>query len=321
MTELIVKKIKTNKLINYNTNFRPQKFDDFIGQNHIIKQLKTAINSCLSRWDILWHIIFFGPSWYWKTTLAQIIANTLGKQIKIVTWYAISKPAELITILNSLQEWDILFIDEIHRLRPNIEEILYTAMEDFVIDVVMPEWWNVRIPIAKFTLIWATTQPEKLSIPLKNRFVYQFFLEDYTTKEKKKILERYLKLNWIKYLNKTVLDKFIQFLPSTPRQIYNTVIILRDFLVSHNYKLILDDDILDQFIKWADIKDGGLQKIHLNYIKTIKKLWWWPVGIKTIAMHLGLNEKTVENDIEPILIKLGYIDKTKRWRILIKDIL
>ena len=133
-----------------------------------------------------------GPSGYGKTTLAQIIAKLLGVQIKIINAYAISKPAEMISILNSLQVHDILFVDEVHRLKAPVEEVLYSAMEDHVIDMVMPEGGSVRIPIHPFTLVGATTQMESLSTPFKNRFIYKFHLIEYDTDEKHQIILRYL---------------------------------------------------------------------------------------------------------------------------------
>lgn len=148
-----IKKINTEKLLNINGTNRPLSFKDFIGQEHIKNILKTAIESGQKRKSHIGHILFSGPSGFGKTTMSNIIAKQSNVGIKAVTGYAITKPAEIISILNSLEQGDILFIDEIHRLKPNIEEVLYIAMEDFVIDMVMPEGGNVRIPINPFTLI------------------------------------------------------------------------------------------------------------------------------------------------------------------------
>ena len=148
-----IKKINTDIIKPINEWSRPTSFDEFIGQEHIKWVIKTAIQSWKQRKSPIGHILFSGPSWFGKTTLATIISKQATTAIRAVTWYAITKPSEIISILNTLENGDILFIDEIHRLRPNIEEVLYIAMEDFVIDMVMPEWWNVRIPINPFTLI------------------------------------------------------------------------------------------------------------------------------------------------------------------------
>jgi len=318
-----IKKISLQKLIEPEANFRPKNFDDFVWQEYIKKTLKAAIKSAIKRKTPLWHILFSGESWYWKTTLAQIIANQMWVNIKIVTWYAITKPAEIISILNNLEYWDILFIDEIHRLKPNIEEILYIAMEDFAIDMVMPEWWNVRIPINKFTLIGATTKLESLTAPLKNRFVYKLHFEDYTEEEKKKILKRYLDFYWVQIVEKKLLNEISKFITSTPREIHNFAIMLRDYLIASGFKnnnLILDNQIWREFKCWAELENWGLGQIHKKYIKILENLWGWPVWLKTIALKLGLNEKAVENDIEPLLLKLGLIEKTTRGRILKKNL-
>ncbi len=310
-------KIITAKLIDPQENFRPSTFKDFIGQDHIKQTIQAAISSAKKRNSNLWHILLAGESGYWKTTLAQIIAKQLWVDIKIVTWYAISKPAEIISILNSLKENDILFIDEIHRLKPNIEEILYIAMEDFVIDMVMPEGGNVRIPINKFTLIWATTQLHKLSTPLKNRFVYTFHFHNYTSQEVSLIVQRYLNFYWIKTIGKNIENQIAQYTTSTPRDIHNLIIMLRDFLIAKWAKpsnLFVDKEILKEFVWWAQIENWGLLPIHKKYIQILTNLWGWPVWIKTIALNLWLDEKTVENDIEPLLIKLWIIEKTSRWR-------
>ena len=192
-------------------------------------------------------------------------------------------------------------------------------MEDFAIDMVMPEWWNVRIPINKFTLIGATTKLESLTTPLKNRFVYKFHFEDYTEEEKKKILKRYLNLYWIQIIEKKLLDEISKFITSTPREIHNFTIMLRDYLIASGFKnLTLNYQIWREFKCWAELENWGLGQIHKKYIKILENLWGWPVWLKTIALKLGLNEKAVENDIEPLLLKLGLIEKTARWRILKK---
>lgn len=311
-----VKKISTQKLIEIEKLFRPQNFEDFVWQEEIKKILKAAIKSAQKRQSPLGHILFSWESWYWKTSLAQIVSKIMWVNIRIVTWYAISKPAEIISILNSLQKDDILFIDEIHRLRANIEEILYIAMEDFAIDMVMPEWWNVRIPLNEFTLMWATTKLESLSTPLKNRFVYKFHFIDYDEQEKKLIIQRYLALQNIKF-NSWLLDKISQTVVSVPREINNFCIKLRDYLISKWAKennLILDDEIWEEFRSWAVLEQGWLTYVHKKYLEILSDFEWWPVWLKTISLKLWLNEKAVEDDIEPLLLKLGLIDKTSRWR-------
>lgn len=309
-----IKKIDTTKQEHTILMTRPESFSDFIWQSHIKKMLQTAIWSAKKRWWNLWHILFSWPSGFWKTTLSHIIANELWVNSKVITAYAISKPAEIVSILNALETGDILFIDEIHRLKPNVEEVLYTAMEDFVIDMVMPEWWSVRIPINPFTLVWATTKPEMLSKPMKNRFVYAFHLEEYDIDEKAIIIDRYLTIYWISYedrMNYEVAKK----VDSVPREIHNLCIKIRDFCISKNIRNLTQSD-WNEFLQHAQIYDGWLTLLHEKYLEILAE-YDRPLWVRSIAAQLWVNEKSVEEDIEPLLLKLWKIEKTPQWRVLL----
>lgn len=313
-----IKQISTEKSTEPEKAFRPQDFSEFIWQKEIKKIIQTAINSACKRESNIWHILFSWESGYWKTTLSQIISKELKVNIKIVTWYAITKPSEIISILNNLEKGDILFIDEIHRIKPNIEEILYVAMEDYAIDMVMNEGWNVRIPINYFSLIWATTKLESLSNPLKNRFVYKFHFIDYSEEEKKKIIEKHLDFYWIDF-EQNLIPEMSNKIVSIPREINNFCVKLRDYLISkssNSEKIKLNKNVWENFINWSKIENWGLSNIHKIYLETLKHFKWWPVWLKTISLNIGLNEKAVENDIEPLLFKLWKIEKTSRGRIL-----
>ncbi len=297
------------------TSPRPVSFSDFIGQQDIVSIIKTAIKSAKNSNHTLWHILFSGASWHGKTTLGNIIANDIWVNIKIVTWYAISKPAELISILNNLQEWDILFIDEIHRLKPTIEEVLYIAMEDWVIDFVMPEWWSMRLPINQFTLIGATTKMESLSAPLKNRFVYKFHFQDYNHGEILKIIHNYLKYYTIDVDEESIWE-ISKKVERTPREIHNMCIKLRDYLIAEgNTHLTMRASQWPIFEQWLNIDEWGITPLHKKYLSILTSSSE-PVGIKTLAAKLGLHEKAIETDIEPLLLKLWKIEKTTRWRVL-----
>jgi len=262
------------------------------------------------------HILFCGPSGFGKTTMAHIIAKQSNVNMKVVTGYAINKPAEIVSILNSLEEWDILFIDEIHRLKPNVEEVLYIAMEDFVIDMVMPEWGSVRVPLNKFTLIWATTKWEWLSKPIKNRFVYDFHFMDYNAEEKKIIIDIYLKKYWVP-TNKNVIEKIHNKVDSVPREIHNLCIKIRDFFVTEwKNEKEFTQDLWEKFLIHSKIDDGWMSPIHKKYLEILRKNDR-PMGLKSIAIQLWMNEKWVEEDIEPLLMKLWKIEKTPGWRILV----
>ena len=309
-----IKKISLETATGWNISHRPQSFAEFIWQTPIKSVLQTAIESAKLREAPLGHILFSGSSGFGKTTLATIISQQMNTNIKVVTGYALTKPSEIVSLLNSLESWDILFIDEIHRIKPTLEEVLYIAMEDFVIDMLMPEWWSIRLPINPFTLVWATTKPESLSQPMKNRFIYHFHFMDYDLEEKKTILDRYLQHYQVNY-EPHLLEKFVQKVASVPREIHNLVIKIRDYLISRQLPILTSKD-REEFLKHSQIDDWGMMPIHKKYLDILAD-FDRPVGVKTLAVQLGVSEKNLEEDIEPLLLKLGKIEKTTKWRSLI----
>ena len=309
-----IKKISLETTTSWTISHRPQSFAEFIWQAPIKSVLQTAIESAKLREAPLGHILFSGSSGFGKTTLATIISQQMNTNIKVVTGYALTKPSELVSLLNSLESWDILFIDEIHRIKPTLEEVLYIAMEDFVIDMLMPEWWSIRLPINPFTLVWATTKPESLSQPMKNRFIYHFHFMDYDLEEKKTILDRYLQHYQVNY-EPHLLEKFVQKVASVPREIHNLVIKIRDYLISRQLPILTSKD-REEFLKHSQIDDWGMMPIHKKYLDILSD-FDRPVGVKTLAVQLGVSEKNLEEDIEPLLLKLGKIEKTTKWRSLI----
>ena len=309
-----IKKISLETATSWTISHRPQSFAEFIWQTPIKSVLQTAIESAKLREAPLGHILFSGSSGFGKTTLATIISQQMNTNIKVVTGYALTKPSELVSLLNSLESWDILFIDEIHRIKPTLEEVLYIAMEDFVIDMLMPEWWSIRLPINPFTLVWATTKPESLSQPMKNRFIYHFHFMDYDLEEKKTILDRYLQHYQVNY-EPDLLEKFVQKVASVPREIHNLVIKIRDYLISRQLPILTSKD-REEFLKHSQIDDWGMMPIHKKYLDILAD-FDRPVGVKTLAVQLGVSEKNLEEDIEPLLLKLGKIEKTTKWRSLI----
>lgn len=294
---------------------RPIWFDWFVGQESIKHILSTAIKSSLTNKHALWHILFSGPSGHGKTTLANIIAQSLNKKIKIITWYAISKPAEMMSILNTLQDWDMLFIDEIHRLKPVIEEMLYIAMEDFAVDMVMPDGGSIRIPLKPFTLVGATTKMESLSDPFKNRFVYKFHLTEYTSEEKYLII-----LNYLEYYHISTTPDIVHAIErkveAVPREIHNFCIKIRDYLIAHEHtSMQITSSIRNDIEQRIQIHDGALTPLHIKYLEIITNADR-PLGLTTIALQLGIDEQSVEEDVERLLLKLGKIQKTSKGRIV-----
>ena len=309
-----IKKISLETATSWTISHRPQSFAEFIWQAPIKSVLQTAIESAKLREAPLGHVLFSGSSGFGKTTLATIISQQMNTNIKVVTGYALTKPSELVSLLNSLESWDILFIDEIHRIKPTLEEVLYIAMEDFVIDMLMPEWWSIRLPINPFTLVWATTKPESLSQPMKNRFIYHFHFMDYDLEEKKTILDRYLQHYQVNY-EPDLLEKFVQKVASVPREIHNLVIKIRDYLISRQLSILTSKD-REEFLKHSQIDDWGMMPIHKRYLDILAD-FDRPVGVKTLAVQLWVSEKNLEEDIEPLLLKLGKIEKTTKGRSLI----
>jgi len=209
-----------------------------------------------------------------------------------------------------------LFIDEIHRLKPLLEEMLYIAMEDYSVDMIMPDGDHVRLPLPPFTLIGATTKPEALAAPLKNRFVYPFHLHDYSLEEQHELLSRYLDINHIHVPAALVAD-LVQHVTSVPREIANFCIILRDYLLVHIPHSLPDELHLtvehrQKFLVWSSIQKGGLTPLHQRYLNLLIAAHGKPVGLKTLAYQLSVNQETIEQDIEPLLFKLGKIEKTPK---------
>lgn len=302
---------KEKKHLSHN---RPSSFDAFIGQTHITSILHKALESARKSDHALGHILLCGPSGYGKTTLGHIIATSSHKQLHIVTWYAINKPADIISVLTALQPHDILFIDEIHRLKPAIEEILYIAMEDFAIDMVMPDGGSVRLPLKPFTLIGATTKAESIAEPLKNRFVYAFHCVDYTTTEKEYIMMRYLDHYAIDY-DIALISSISAKVDTVPRKIHSLAIQIRDFLIATHSDMKLDNARWIDCESWLAIKDGWLTPIHQRYLDILTQ-HDNPVWLRTISLQLGINEESIEREIEPLLLKLNLLNKTSRGRIL-----
>ncbi len=300
---------------------RPLSFVEFIWQADILRVILVALASCKKHNHQLGHMLFAGSSGYGKTTLAHLIAQELWSGIKTITAYALSKPSDLLSLLHSLQPGDVLFIDEIHRLKPLLEEMLYIAMEDYAVDMIMPDGDHLRLPLPHFTLIGATTRPEALAAPLKNRFVYPFHLHEYSAEEQHQLLLRYLTINHISVPHE-LMSQLTQHITCVPREIANFCIILRDYLLVHTPDSMPDHLDLSaaqwtSFLKRSSIQKWGLTPLHQRYIALLMSANGKPVGLKTLAYQLSVNEETIEQDIEPLLFKLGKIEKTPKWRLLL----
>lgn len=310
--------LKENENLNENI-LRPKALKDYVWQEKIKKHLAVSIESSKIRKSPLEHILFYWPPWLWKTTLSQIIALEKGSNIKITSWPAIEKQSDLISILSNLEENDILFIDEIHRLRPQIEEILYTAMEDFVIDIMVWKWtWasNVRMPIPPFTLIWATTRLSSLSAPLRDRFWNILKLDFYEDRELWKIIENNANTLWIS-LWETISGVIWERSRWTPRIANRLLKVVRDYQTiwrKVSEKCDIEAIFYDLWVdeKWLDVLDR-------KYLETVFfKFAGWPVWLNTLSWTLWEEEDTLEDVVEPYLMQIWFIERTPRGRKITK---
>lgn len=306
----------TAKDIDLNeASLRPKVLADYVGQEMIKKHLSVSIASAKMRNASLEHILFYWPPGLGKTTLSNIIASEMWSNLKVTSGPAIEKQADLVSILSNIEAWDILFIDEIHRLKPQIEEILYTAMEDFVIDIVVGKWtWaqSVRMPVQPFTLIWATTKLSALSSPLRDRFWNVLKLDFYSGIELSKILTRNANILDLE-LSSELIESISKRSRWTPRISNRLLKIIRDYKIigrDINEEKIWKEIFLDLWIDelWLDYLDK-------KYLDTINlKFAWGPVGLWTLSSSIWEEEATLEDVVEPYLLQIWFIERSTRWR-------
>ncbi len=301
---------------SFETNIRPRSFDEYIGQTKLKETLKISIEAAKKRNEPLDHMLFYGPPGLGKTTISSVIANEMGSKIKTTSAPALEKPRDLIGILMNLKNNDFLFIDEIHRLNKVAEEILYPAMEDFSIDRTIGSGEKtkiLRIPIARFTLIGATTKAGSLSGPLRDRFGIIHKLEFYTNTELKQIIKRTAVI-----LNAQITEDGSELVASrsrgTPRIANRLLKRIRDYaIVKSNGEIT--KEIAQKAFKLLNIDEFGLDIADRDLLKLlIEKHEGGPVGIETIAAALGEDTKTIEDVYEPYLLQAGFISRTPRGR-------
>lgn len=304
---------------NYEQGLRPLNFDDYIGQEKIKENLKVFIKAAKLRNESLDHCLFFGPAGLGKTTLANIIANQMGVNIKTTAAPMIEKSGDLAAILTNLEQGDILFIDEIHRLSPAIEEVLYPAMEDFRLDIIIgsgPAAQTVKIDLNRFTLIAATTKSGGISTPLRDRFGINFRLEFYKNEELALIIYKAaLKLN-IKCDEDAALE-IAKRSRSTPRIALRLLKRIRDFALVNNEEIITKKRAHESLISLG-VNELGLDEIDLKYLDFLCKAKK-AVGLNTLAATLSEDERTIEDVIEPYLLANNYIEKSAKGRIATKN--
>jgi Holliday junction DNA helicase RuvB len=297
-------------------DFNPSSFDEYIGQTELKDKLKVYTQAALMRKEPLDHMLLFGPPGLGKTTLAQIMAQVMSVPIKICSGPMLERAGDVVAILSSLSKHEILFIDEIHRIPTNIEEVLYNAMEHFRVDVIIGQGAgakSISLPISPFTLVGATTKTGMLSAPLRSRFGICERLDFYTDEDLRAII-----VQNAQFLNLTIsLDGALQIAKcarGTPRIAKKMLRRVRDFAQVHNAN-IADDDLVSQALSFLGIDDDGLSKIDNLLLRKIIELFnGGPVGLDTLSSLIGEDADTIEQVYEPYLLRQGYLEKTARGR-------
>ena len=303
------------------TSLRPKNFDDYIGQEKVKNNLKVFIEACKKRRDSLDHVLLYGPPGLGKTTMSHIIANELGVSLKITSGPAIERAGDLAAILTNLEENDVLFVDEIHALNRSVEEKLYSAMEDFAFDIVLgkgPAAKTMRINLNKFTLIGATTRIGMLTGPFRDRFGVICRLEMYSPEELSVIINRSAKILNIEIAKDASLE-LARRSRGTPRIANRLLKRVRDFAEVIG-KGVIDVAIVDKALDFLEVDKCGLDLIDRRMLQAmITKFHGGPVGLDTIAAAINEDAVTIEDVIEPYLLQLGFIARTPRGRICLKN--
>lgn len=299
-------------------NLRPQTLEQYIGQEKAKENLKVYIEAAKQRGDTLDHVLFYGPPGLGKTTLAGIIANEMNVNMKITSGPAIEKPGEMAAILNNLQEGDVLFVDEIHRLNRQVEEVLYPAMEDYAIDIMIGKGASarsIRLDLPKFTLVGATTRAGMLTAPLRDRFGVVTRMEYYTVEELKMIILRSAKVLEVGIDEKGAYA-MARRSRGTPRLANRLLKRVRDF-AQVKYDGYITEEVADYALDLLDVDKEGLDQTDRGILLAmIGKFGGGPVGLETLAASIGEDPGTIEDVYEPYLLKNGFIQRTPRGRVV-----
>ena len=299
------------------TSLRPLSLEEYIGQEKAKEHLRIYIDAAKARGESLDHVLFYGPPGLGKTTLAGIIANEMGVHMKVTSGPAIEKPGEMAAILSNLQEGDVLFIDEIHRLNRQVEEVLYPAMEDFAIDIMIGKGAtarSIRLDLPHFTLVGATTRAGLLTAPLRDRFGVVHHLEFYTPEELQTIIVRSAGVLGVE-IDKNGAYAMARRSRGTPRLANRLLKRVRDF-AQVKYDGVITEEVSNFALDLLDVDKYGLEQLDRTILMTIiEKFGGGPVGLDTLAAAVGEDSGTLEDVYEPYLIKNGFLNRTPKGRV------
>jgi len=318
MTEHFITDTLTRPVTDFDIRLRPSRFVDFIGQEKIRERIELFVEAAKQRKDVLEHVLFSGPPGLGKTTLAFILADSMGVNIKVTSGPVIDKPADLAGLLTSLERGDVLFIDEIHRMQKSVEEYLYSAMEDFVIDIMIdqgPNARSVRLNLKPFTLVGATTRSGLISAPMRSRFGMVSRLDYYPAAELQRIVHRSSRI-----LDVTIDDagalEIARRSRGTPRVANNLLRRVRDYAQVKADNRITRE-IADKALELLDIDKYGLDEMDKRILETIlDKFHGGPVGVSSLAVAVAEESDTIEEVYEPFLIQEGYLKRTAQGRMI-----
>ena len=317
MTERLVTLGRTDEDLSLDQSLRPRSFSEYVGQKKILNQLEIAVQAARERGEAMDHLLTYGPPGLGKTTLAHVVAYELGVNIKTTAGPLIEKTGDLVALLTNLDDRDVLFIDEIHRLHPAIEEVLYPAMEDFKLDIIIgqgPSAKSVKIPISNFTLIGATTRAGLLTSPLRSRFGIVHRLDFYTEDDLIKVLTRSSRILGVP-IGDSASAAIAKRSRGTPRIANRLLRRVRDYA-----QVRADGDITEQVAKDAltllEVDEMGFDEMDRSILRTLMdKFSGGPVGLSTVAAVVGEEPDTIEDIYEPYLIQIGFLDRTPRGRV------